>query len=117
VLRYAPKVVPITPIVVIYQSSEIAVTRVPFIRDPSYCEDRLECPPRVQYYPEITAFKFTLHCFTDSPGVFKRLKYIVLIEIIKVSRSNFEHDGAAVFNWTEESPVPPARSAKDVPEG
>jgi hypothetical protein len=36
-------------------------------------------------------------------------------EIVKASWSNFHHDGAAAFKLSEESPVPPALSAKDLP--
>jgi len=37
--------------------------------------------------------------------------------IVKASWSNFQHDGAAEFELSEKSPVPPAESAKDVPRG
>jgi hypothetical protein len=52
---------------------------VQVIRDPSYSEGRLECPPRVWYSPEIDASKFTLHIFSDTPGGFQWLKYILLM--------------------------------------
>jgi hypothetical protein len=32
-------------------------------------------------------------------------------EMVKVSRSNVQHDGAAAFKLSERSPVPPALSA------
>jgi len=54
-------------------------TPVAVIRDPSYCEGRPECPPRVWYSPEIDASKFTLHILSDTPGVFQWLKYILLM--------------------------------------
>jgi hypothetical protein len=38
-------------------------------------------------------------------------------EIVKSSWSNFHLDGAAAFKLSEKSPVPPARSAKNHPEG
>jgi hypothetical protein len=44
--------------------------------------------------------------------------YISDIEqIVKVSWSHFQHDGAAAFTLSERSPFPPALSAKDLPEG
>jgi hypothetical protein len=36
-----------------------------------------------------------------------------LEEIVKASSSLFQHDGAAAFNLSERSPLPPALSAKD----
>ena len=78
-LQCVPKLITITPIVLLYQSSEIPVTSVPVIRDPSYSEGQPECPPRVRYSPEIDASKFTLHILSDTPGVFQRLKYILLM--------------------------------------
>jgi len=38
-------------------------------------------------------------------------------EIVKASWSNFHHDGAAAFKLSEQSPVPPALSAKNLPGG
>jgi len=38
-------------------------------------------------------------------------------EIIKTSWSNFEHDCADACKMSEKSPVPPALSTKDLPEG
>jgi len=38
-------------------------------------------------------------------------------EIIKASWSLFQHDGAAVFKFSETLPLPPALSAKDLPGG
>jgi len=38
-------------------------------------------------------------------------------EIVKVSWSLFQHDGAAAFKSSERSPLPPASSAKDLPGG
>jgi len=38
-------------------------------------------------------------------------------EIVKVSSSLFQHDGAAAFKLSERSPLPPALSAKDLPGG
>jgi len=54
-------------------------TPVPVLRDPRYSEGRQECPARVWYSPEIDASKFTLHILSDTPGVFQRLEYIVLM--------------------------------------
>jgi len=79
-LELVPKLITITPMVLLYQSSEIPVIPVRVIRDPSYSEGRPECPPRVWYSPEIDASKFTLHILSDTPGVFQRLKYILLMQ-------------------------------------
>jgi hypothetical protein len=38
-------------------------------------------------------------------------------EIVKASWSNFHHDGAAAFKLSEQSPMPPALSPKDLPRG
>jgi len=38
-------------------------------------------------------------------------------EIVKASWSNFQHDDAAAFTLSYQSPVPPAFSAKDIPGG
>jgi hypothetical protein len=38
-------------------------------------------------------------------------------EIVKVSWSLFQHDGAAAYKLSERSPLPPAMSAKDLPGG
>jgi len=38
-------------------------------------------------------------------------------EIIKASWSNFQHDGAAAFQLSQRSHLPPALSAKDLPGG
>ena len=38
-------------------------------------------------------------------------------ESIQASWSLFQHDGAAAFNLSERSPLPPALSAKDLPGG
>jgi len=46
-LQRASKLITITSIVLLYQSSEIPVTPVPVIRDPSDSEGRPEYPPRV----------------------------------------------------------------------
>jgi len=54
-------------------------TPVVDIRDPSYAECQMECPPRVWYSLEIDASKFTLHILTNTPGGFQWLKYIVLM--------------------------------------
>jgi len=56
-------------------------TAVPVIRDLSYSEGRLECPPQVWQSPEMDASKFTLHIISDTPGVFQWLKYILLMMI------------------------------------
>jgi len=54
-------------------------TPVPAIRDPSYSDGWQKCPPRVWYSPEIGASKITLHILSDTPGGFRRLKYILLM--------------------------------------
>ena len=38
-------------------------------------------------------------------------------EMVEVSRSNIQYDGVAAFKLPERSPVLPAFSAKDLPEG
>jgi len=81
-LQRAPKLITITPIILLYQSSEILVTPVAVVRDPSYSEGRPEYPPRVWYSPEIDASKFALHILSDTPGVFQRLKYILLMKLV-----------------------------------
>jgi len=81
VLRRAPNLITITIIVLLYQSSEIPVTPVLVIRDPRYSEGLLEYPPRVWYSPAIDASKFTFHILSDTPGVFQRLKYILLMQL------------------------------------
>jgi hypothetical protein len=68
-LRGVPKLITITPKVLLYQS----------IRDRSYSEDRPEFPPTVWYSPEFDAFKFTLHILSDTSGGSHRLKYILLM--------------------------------------
>jgi len=74
-----PKLITITSFVHPYQSSEIPVTLVPFIRDPIYSEGWPACPLTVLYSPEIDASKFTLHILSDTPGVFQRLKCSLLM--------------------------------------
>jgi len=86
-LRHAPKLITITPIILLYQSSEMPVTPVPVVRDPSYSEGLPEYPPRVWYSPEIDASKFTLHILSDTPGVFQRLKYILLMKQLDCTTS------------------------------
>jgi len=83
----APTLIPITLIVLLYQSSEIPVTPIPVVSDPSYSEGLPEYPPRVWYSPEIDASKFTLHILSDTPGVFQRLKYILLMTEPKEGRT------------------------------
>jgi len=80
-LRRAPKLITITPIVLLYQCSEIPVTPVPVVRDPGYSAGLPEYSPRVLHSPEIDASKFTLHILSDTPVVFQRLKYILLMQI------------------------------------
>jgi len=83
-LQGVPKPIAITPMVLLYQLSEMPVTPVLVIRDLSYSEDRLECPPRVGHSPEIDASKFTLHILSDTPGGSQRLQYILLMMIKQV---------------------------------
>jgi len=61
-------------------------TPVPVIRDPSYSEGRPECPPRVWYSPQIDPSKFSLHIFSDTPGVFQWLKYILLMHFLIIPK-------------------------------
>jgi len=51
----------------------------PAMRDPSYSNSWLECPPRVWYSPEIDASKFALHMFSDTPEESEWLNYILLM--------------------------------------
>jgi hypothetical protein len=53
------------------------------VRTPIYFEGRQECPPIVWYSPELDASKFTLHIFSDTPGGFQWLKYILLMDNCK----------------------------------
>jgi len=48
---------------------------------PTHSEGQQECPPRVQYTPEIDASKFTLHILSDTPEGFQWLKYILLMQL------------------------------------
>jgi len=50
----------------------------------SYSEGRQECPPRVRDSPEIDASKFALHTLSDTPGGFKWLKYILLMDTLRL---------------------------------
>jgi hypothetical protein len=52
----------------------------PVVGAPCISEGRQECPPRVWYYPEIDASKFTLNILSDTPGGFQWLKYILRME-------------------------------------
>ena len=46
------------------------------------------------------------------------VEYISDLEkIVKPSMSLFQHDGAAAFNLSERSPLPPAMSVRDIPGG
>jgi hypothetical protein len=78
-LRQVPKLITITPWVLLYQSTQTSVTPVLVIRDPRYSEDQPECPPTVWYSSEIDALKFTLHILSNTPGVFQRQNYILLM--------------------------------------
>jgi len=94
-LQRTPKLITITPIVLLYQSSEIPVTPVPVVRFSSYPEGRPEYPPRVWYFPEIDASKFALHNLSDTPGVFQRLKYILLMW-----GRCFAPESSSIVTWT-----------------
>jgi len=74
-----PKLITFAPIVPLYQSSEIPDTPGSVIRDPSYSEGRLEWACRFWYSLEIDASKFILHILSDTPGVFQRLKYVLVM--------------------------------------
>ena len=79
-------------------------TPVAVIRDPSYSEGRPECPPRVWYSPEIDASKFTLHILSDTPGVFRWRRYILLIIVVRLCH-----------HWISTSSVDPtANHAADI---
>jgi hypothetical protein len=52
------------------------------IREPRYFDGWLECPPRVQYTPDIDVSKYTLHFLSDIPGDFWWQKYILLIYLL-----------------------------------
>jgi hypothetical protein len=79
-LRRAPKLITITSIILLYQSSEIPVTPVPVVRDPSYSECLPEYPSRVWYSAVIDASKFTFHILSDTAGVLQKLKCLLLME-------------------------------------
>jgi len=51
----------------------------PVIRDSSDSDGEQEFPPRVWYFPETDASKFTVHILADTTGGFQWLKYILLI--------------------------------------
>jgi len=63
-----PKLITITPIVLLYQSSDIPPTK----------QAGHHAHPRVWYSPDIDAFKFTLHIISDNPPGFLWPKYIFL---------------------------------------
>ena len=52
---------------------------IPVIRDSSYSEGRLQCPPRVWFSPQIDASKITLRLLSHTPGGSQWLKYILLM--------------------------------------
>jgi hypothetical protein len=52
---------------------------VSVIRDSSYSEGQTVFPPRLWYYPEIVASKFTLHILLETPGGSQQLKSILLM--------------------------------------
>ena len=64
-LRGGLRLITITPTIILYQSSEIAVT--PKAGRNALCGSDT---------PEIDASKFTLHILSDTPGGSQRLKYI-----------------------------------------
>jgi len=78
-LRLVSKLITITLMVLLDQSSEIPVSPLLVITDPSYSKGCLECSPRVWYSPEIDASKYTLHILSDTPGGSQSLKYSVLM--------------------------------------
>jgi len=80
VLPCAPKVLSRAPRCSQTYHNHCHGTPGPVIRDPSYPEGRLECPPRVWYSPEIDASKFSLHILSDTPGGLEWLQYILLME-------------------------------------
>jgi len=65
----------------------------PVASAPRYSDSRQECPPRVWYSPEIYASKFTLHIFSDTPGAFHWLKYILLM------LSSHGHSYTHIWAW------------------
>jgi len=68
VLPGAPKVLSGTPKCSQTYHNHSDGSPVPVIRDPSYSETQLECPPSVWYSPEIDSSRFTLHVLSDTPG-------------------------------------------------
>jgi len=64
-----------------YQLSEIPFSPVLVIRDPSYSEGQLECPPRVWYSPQIDTSKFTLHILSDTSGGSQGPRYSLLMNV------------------------------------
>jgi len=79
-LQCTPQPITISPIVLLYRSSQILFTRIPVIRDPSYSECLPECPPRVWYSPAIHPSKFALHNLSDTPVGVQKLQYILLMK-------------------------------------
>jgi len=75
----APKVLSGTPrcFQTYHNHSHRCLVRI--IRDHRYSDGRPECPPMVQYFPDIDASKFTLFIHSDTSGSYKGLKYILLM--------------------------------------
>jgi len=57
---------------------------VPVWRDPSYSKRRPECPPRVCFTPDMDASMFTLHILSDTAGGYHPLKYLLLMDRVKL---------------------------------
>jgi len=72
-------------------------TSVPVIGNPSYCDGRQECPPRVWDSPEIDASKFALHILSDSRGGFQWQNYILLMDLFS------EDEGVEFWPWIVEA--------------
>jgi len=79
VLRRVPKLITITPTVLLYQSLDIPVTPVHDHWYHCYSEGWPECPPRVWHTPETDSSKYILHILADAPGGFQWPKNILLM--------------------------------------
>jgi len=96
-LPCAPKLISITPIVLLYQSSEIAVTLKANWN-------------ALLVSSEIDTFKFILHIHSDSPGGFQRLRYILLMDFseakLSLHISPVVRQGSCLFSPEGIIPVP-----------
>jgi hypothetical protein len=74
-----PKLIKITPMLILHQSFDILVSPVPVISNCSYCEGRPKCTSRVGYSPVIDPSKVILHILSDTLETSHWLIYILLM--------------------------------------